>query len=68
MSQNKSVTVDQHYTTAEVAKLLSVHQITVRSWYTRKDLKIQRIGRKGVRIAAGELKVFLEQCNQDRVV
>jgi excisionase family DNA binding protein len=66
MSQSKSVTVDQHYTTTEVAALLSVHPMTVRQWYTKNELKIQRVGRKGVRIAAGELKVFLDQCNQDR--
>jgi len=66
MSQSKSVTVDQHYTISEVAELLSVHQMTVRQWYTREQLKIQRIGRKGVRIAAGDLKAFLDQCNGNR--
>jgi len=66
MSQSKSVTVDQHYTIAEVAALLSVHPMTVRQWYTMKHLKVQRVGRKGVRIAAGELRAFLDECNQDR--
>ena len=60
------MTVDQHYTTSEVAELLSVHPMTVRQWYTKNELKIQRIGRKGVRIAAGDLKTFLDRCNRDR--
>jgi excisionase family DNA binding protein len=63
MSQSKPVTVDQHYTIAEIAELLSVHQMTVRQWYTKKFLKVQRVGRKGVRIAARDLKAFLDQCN-----
>ena len=66
MSQSKPVTVEQHYTITEVAELLSVHEMTVRQWYTRKFLKVQRVGRKGVRIAAGDLREFLDQCNQDR--
>jgi excisionase family DNA binding protein len=66
MSQSKSMTVDQHYTTSEVASLLSVHPMTVRQWYTREQLKIQRIGRKGVRIAAGDLRAFLDECNRNR--
>jgi excisionase family DNA binding protein len=66
MSQSKPVTVDQHYRVSEVAELLSVHQMTVRQWYTMDHLKIQRVGRKGVRIAAGDLRAFLDACNQDR--
>ena len=33
MSQTKSIAVDQHYTVAEVAELLNVHEMTVRQWY-----------------------------------
>lgn len=64
MNQNMSIAVDQHYTVAEVAKLLNVHEMTVRHWYWEKGLKIQRVGRKGVRIAAADLKAFLNQCNR----
>jgi excisionase family DNA binding protein len=64
MSQNKSITVDQHYTVAEVSKLLNVHEMTVRQWYWRNGLRIQHIGRKGVRIAAADLKAFLDGCNR----
>ena len=64
MNQTKSITVDQHYTVAEVAELLNVHEMTVRQWYWKKGLKIQRVGRKGVRIAAADLRAFLDQCNQ----
>jgi excisionase family DNA binding protein len=63
MSQNHSKTVDQHFTVAEVAKLLNVHEMTVRNWYWRDGLKIQRVGRKGVRIAAADLNAFLVRCN-----
>ncbi|MCE5310701.1 MAG: helix-turn-helix domain-containing protein [Acidobacteriales bacterium] len=63
MSRNESVTVDQHYTVAEVAQLMNVHEMTVRHWYWGRGLKIQRVGRKGVRIAAADLKAFLECCN-----
>lgn len=66
MSQSKPVTVDQHYTVSEVAELLGVHEMTVRQWYTKKSLKIQRVGRKSVRIAAGDLKGFLAECNRSR--
>jgi hypothetical protein len=38
--------------------------MTVRQWYWKKGLKIQRVGRKGVRIAAADLKTFLVQCNR----
>lgn len=68
MSQSKPVTVGQHYTVAEVANLLHVHEMTVRSWYRKNRLKIQRIGRKGVRIAATDLKVFLDQMQQDSMI
>jgi len=64
MSQTKSITVDQHYTVAEVAELLNVHEMTVRQWYWKNGLKIQRVGRKGVRIAAADLTTFLLQCNR----
>jgi excisionase family DNA binding protein len=64
MNQNKSITVDQHYTVAEVAELLNVHEMTVRHWYWRRGLRIQRVGRKGVRIAAADLKAFLDQFNR----
>ena len=64
MSQTKSSTVDQHYTVAEVAELLNVHEMTVRQWYWKKGLRIQRVGRKGVRIAAADLKAFLDHCNR----
>jgi excisionase family DNA binding protein len=68
MSQSKPVTVDQHYTVSEVAGLLSVHEMTVRQWYTKKFLKVQRVGRKSVRIAAADLKAFLDRCNRGRAV
>jgi excisionase family DNA binding protein len=64
MSQIKSTTVDQHYTVSEVADLLNVHEMTVRQWYWKNGLKIQRVGRKGVRIAAADLDAFLVQCNR----
>ena len=64
MSQTNSNTVDRHYTVAEVAELLNVHEMTVRHWYWRNGLRIQRVGRKGVRIAAADLKAFLVQCNR----
>ena len=64
MSQIKSIAVDQHYTVAEVAELMNVHEMTVRQWYWKNGLKIQRVGRKGVRIAAADLKAFLVQCNR----
>lgn len=58
------MTVDQHYTVSDVAELLNVHEMTVRQWYTKNGLRIQRIGRKGVRIAATDLRAFLEDCNR----
>jgi excisionase family DNA binding protein len=64
MNQTKSIAVDQYYTVAEVAELLNVHEMTVRQWYWKNGLKIQRVGRKGVRIAAAELSAFLTQCNR----
>jgi len=64
MSQTKSVILDQHYTVAEVAELLNVHEMTVRQWYWRSGLKIQRVGRKGVRIATADLNAFLAQFNR----
>ena len=67
MSHTQLERVDQYYTVAEVARLLNVHEMTVREWYWKRDLKIQRVGRKGVRIAAWDLKVFLAQLNKDRV-
>ena len=62
------MTVDQHYTVSEVAELLGVHEMTVRQWYTKKSLKVQRVGRKSVRISAGELRTFLDQCNLGRAI
>ena len=67
MSQSKPVTVGQCYTVAEIASLLHVHQMTVRSWYRENNLKIQRVGRKGVRIAASDLQNFLDQMQQESV-
>ena len=64
MSQSKSETVEQHYTVAEVAALLRVHEMTVRNWYSKKGLRIQRVGRLGIRIASSDLKLFLEAFNQ----
>ena len=64
MNQTKSNTVDHHYTVAKVAELLNVHEMTVRQWYWRKGLKIQRVGRKGIRIADADLRAFLVQCNR----
>jgi len=64
MSLNKSIIVDQHYTVSEVAELLHVHEMTVRHWYWKNGLRIQRVGCKGVRIAAADLKTFLDQCNR----
>jgi excisionase family DNA binding protein len=64
MNQTKSIAVDQHYTVAEVAELMNVHEMTVRQWYWKNGLKIQRVGRKGVRIAAADLRAFLVQCNR----
>lgn len=66
MSHTESQTLDQHYTVAEVAELLHVHGMTVRQWYAKKDLKIQKVGRKGVRIAASDLKAFLAQFNNEK--
>lgn len=64
MSQSKSETVEQHYTVPEVAALLRVHQMTVRNWYSKKGLRIQRVGKLGIRIASSDLKVFLETLNK----
>jgi excisionase family DNA binding protein len=64
MSQSKSENVEQHYTVAEVAALLRVHQMTVRNWYSKKGLRIQRVGKLGIRIASNDLKVFLAAFNQ----
>lgn len=66
MSHTKSEMLNQHYTVAEVARLLNVHEMTVRQWYWKRNLKIQRVGRKGVRISACDLKAFLAHFNQDR--
>ena len=66
MSLSKSETVEQHYTVAEVATLLRVHQMTVRDWYSKKGLRIQRVGKLGIRIASSDLKLFLETFNQMR--
>lgn len=64
MSHTESEVLDQYYTVAEIAKMLNVHEITVRQWYVKNNLKIQRVGRKGVRIAARDLKAFLAQLNE----
>ncbi len=64
MSHSKPEIVDQHYTVAEVAALLRVHQMTVRNWYWKKGRRIQRVGKQGVRIASSDLKMFLEAFNQ----
>jgi excisionase family DNA binding protein len=64
MSHSKPVFVDQHYTVAEVAALLRVHQMTVRHWYSKQGLRIQRVGKQGVRIAARDLRSFLEKCTR----
>jgi len=66
MSHTEPQMVDQHYTVAEVAKLLRVHEMTVRQWYVKKGLRIQKVGRKGVRIAAWDLKMFLAQFDEKR--
>jgi excisionase family DNA binding protein len=63
MSQSKHKKVDQHMTVGEVASLLHVHEMTVRGWYTKKSLKIQRVGQKGVRIAETDLMTFLDSFN-----
>ena len=67
MSHSKPEMLDQHYTVSEVAKLLNVHEMTVRQWYSKNLLKIQRVGRKSVRIASEDLQKFLVQCNQERL-
>lgn len=67
MSHTLLEMLDQYYTVAEVSKLLNVHEMTVRDWYWKGNLKIQRVGRKGVRIGACDLKAFLAQLNDDRV-
>lgn len=66
MSHTESQMLDQHYTVAEVASLLHVHEMTVRQWYVKKGLRIQKVGRKGIRIAAWDLKMFLAQFNEWR--
>ena len=63
MSHTESAILDQYYTVSEVARLLNVHEMTVRQWYWNRNLKIQRVGRKGVRIAACDLKAFLANIN-----
>jgi len=67
MNHTQLEMLDQHYTVGEVARLLNVHEMTVRDWYWKGNLKVQRVGRKGVRIAAWDLKAFLAQLNEDRV-
>lgn len=64
MSQSKSENIEQHYTVAEVAALLRVHQMTVRNWYSKRGLRIQRVGEHGIRIASSDLKEFLAAFNQ----
>jgi excisionase family DNA binding protein len=63
MSHTESEIIDQHYTISEVAHLLHVHPLTVRHWYWEQGLRIQRVGKQGVRIAARDLKTFLSACN-----
>jgi excisionase family DNA binding protein len=67
MNHTQLERLDQYYTVGEVARLLNVHEMTVRDWYWKGNLKIQRVGRKGVRIATWDLKRFLAQLNEDRV-
>jgi len=67
MSHTESQTLGQHYAVAEIAKLLHVHEMTVRQWYVKKGLRIQKVGRKGIRIAAWDLKAFLAQFNVTRL-
>ena len=55
--------IDQHYSVAQVADLLRVHPQTVRQWYKRQGLRIQRVGKQGVRIASSALREFLATSN-----
>lgn len=66
MNHTQLEMLDQYYTVAQVARLLNVHEMTVRDWYWNRNLKIQRVGRKGVRIASWDLKAFLANLNENR--
>jgi excisionase family DNA binding protein len=63
MSFNKSQQIEQYLTVAEVATLLNVHEMTVRQWYVKKKLRVQRVGRKAVRISRVDLDDFLNDSN-----
>ncbi len=63
MSFNQLQQNEQYYTVSEVARLLNVHEMTVRQWYGKKRLRIQRVGRKAVRISRSDLDEFLNDCN-----
>ena len=67
MSLHKSDQIEQYYTVAEVAKLLNVHEMTVRQWYASGKLHIQRVGRKAVRISTVELRMFLDSSSRKDV-
>jgi Mn-dependent DtxR family transcriptional regulator len=50
MNHTQLEMLDQYYTVGEVAKLLNVHEMTVRDWYWKENPRVQRAGRIGKRI------------------
>lgn len=59
--------IEQHYTTREIAELLSVHTETVLRYAQRGELRSVRIGRDR-RFAESAVREFLERRTEARVV
>lgn len=59
--------IEQHYTTREVAALLSVHTETVLRYAQRGELRSVRIGRDR-RFPESAVREFLERRTEARVV
>ena len=55
-----SASGDEFLTVAEIAALLKVNQMTVRSWIARGELPAHRLGRR-VRIRRSDFDSFLER-------
>jgi excisionase family DNA binding protein len=57
--------IERHYTTAELAELLSVHPETIRRAAASRRLRSVRMGRDR-RYAEGAVKEWLESLGEDR--
>jgi excisionase family DNA binding protein len=64
MTFNRLEPIEQYYSVAEVAKLLNVHEMTIRQLYASGKLRIQRIGKKTIRISGADLNDFLAASNR----